>query len=50
MVLITPLPAPMRRPMGPLMLSVQPGKGSFQMGMTGVEKFDCGTSAEEETY
>lgn len=30
----TPLPAPIKSPVGPLMLSVHPGRGSFQIGIT----------------
>lgn len=31
---MTPLPAPIKRPVGPFILSVQPGTGSFQIGIT----------------
>lgn len=33
-VLITPFPAPINNPAGPLMLSVHPGMGSFHIGIT----------------
>jgi len=31
---MTPLPAPISKPVGPLILSVHPGRGSFHIGMT----------------
>lgn len=34
MVRITPLPAPINSPVGPFILSVQPGIGSYRIGIT----------------
>jgi len=31
---MTPLPAPISKPVGPLILSVHPGRGSFHIGIT----------------
>lgn len=37
MVLNTPLPAAINKPVGPFILSVHPGTGSFQIGITGIK-------------